>query len=68
MTNFYLGRNIHQDEHGYYIVFSDKDLTSSHDKNYAKNHHATYAEAKGWMSHLIGSGSTWFDPHFDPTI
>ncbi|HVB24079.1 MAG TPA: hypothetical protein VNG51_19230 [Ktedonobacteraceae bacterium] len=68
MAKFYIGRNIHEDKYGYYIVFSDKDLTSSHDKKYAKNHHATYEKALSYMKHLIDTGSTWFDAHFDPTI
>lgn len=66
--NYYIGRNIGKDEHGYYITFSDKDLTSRHDKSYAKNHHKTEAKAYNWMCKLIDNGSTWFDAHFDPTI
>lgn len=68
MTQFFIGRNIGKDEYGYYITFSDKDLESSHDKNYTKNHHASYEEAGAWMDKLTASGSTWFDAHFDPTI
>jgi hypothetical protein len=68
MTNFYIGRNIGKDEHGYYLTFSDKDLTSSHDKNFARNHHTTYDKALAHMNRLIETGSTWFDAHFDPTI
>lgn len=68
MTKFFIGRNIHQDKYGYYIVFSENDLTSTHDTNHARNHHSTYAKAKSWMDTLLNNGSTWFDAHFDPTI
>jgi hypothetical protein len=67
-TEFYIGRNIGKDEIGNFITFSDKDLKSSHNKDYTKAHFKTYNEALKHMTHLIDSGSTWFDAHFDPSI
>lgn len=68
MDIFFIGRNIGKDDQGYYITFSDRDLTAEHDKSFAKNHHSTYKEAKTLMDHLINNGSHWFDARFDPTI
>lgn len=69
MNNYYVGRNIKQNEKGYYIVvFSDRDLKLSRYKHFDSSCHATYAQAKLQMDKLINSGSTWFNAHFDPTI
>ncbi len=68
MTTLYFGRNIGEDELGYYLTFNTSDLKSAHDKTYGKSHFKTYAKALAQLKYQVSNGSTWFDAHFDPTI
>ena len=64
----YLGRNIGHNDKGFYITFGDRDLTSSHDKDYGVNYFSSHRKAMKALNDLLASGATWFDAHFDPTI
>ncbi len=69
LKTIYMGRNIGQDDKGYYITFSDKDRNGVGMANStAKSHYKTYQKASKQMSYMLEQGHTWFDAHFDPTI
>ena len=66
MKTLYMGRNIGQDDKGYYITFSDRD--EKRNKHIERAHFATWAKAKSQMDYMLTQGHTWFDAHTDMTI
>lgn len=68
VKQMYMGRNISQDDKGYYIAFSDNDIKRYADKrNTTKAHFTSSAKALKQMKFNLTQGWTWFDAHFDPT-
>lgn len=66
---YYFGRNIKQDEKGYYLVYQKKQSVEHNSKNYSSTLRLdSWDEARKYLSDLIEAGHTWLPVQQDPTI
>ena len=60
----YLGREVNQDNFGFYLMFSDKDSP----EDMKRNHHSTRKKAIAQLLYMRKAGHHYINAKFDPSI
>ena len=68
-NTYYFGRNIKQDENGYYLMYHNHKAVNPKRNDFKTSLRLeSYDEALKYLTDLLNVGHTYCDPHIDPTI